>query len=108
MRPRPSGASTGPTEGQKERIKMKIPNYYIDDLNDIMKSVDTLDAGGIFQAYQRLTFIKDMFEIWGVSLEDAIFDRLLQVKAHTECLLIKKLAEYEVLKMRVECYEGKS
>lgn len=87
---------------------MKVPDYYIEDLNDIIKSVDTLDAGGVFQAYQRLIFIKDMFEFWKVSPGDAIYDRLLNVKAHTECLLIRKLAEYEVLKMRVECYEGKS
>ena len=74
---------------------MKIPDYCIDDLNKIIKSVDTLDAGDLFLAYQRLAFIQDRFEFFEVSLKDPNYERLLAVKAHVEILLVKKLAEYE-------------
>lgn len=87
---------------------MIIPDYYIEDLNDIKKSVDTLDAPELFLAYKRLAFIQDRFEFFEVSFKEPNYERLLAVKAHAEILLIKKLAEYEVLKMRVECYESKS
>ena len=87
---------------------MEIPDYYIEDLKNIIKSIDTLDAGDLFLAYKRLIFIEERFECFEVSIKDPNYERLLKVKAHAEILLIKKLAEHEVLKKRVECYETKA
>ena len=87
---------------------MKIPHFYIDEINEIIKCIDTLDAGDLFLAYRRLLFIEQMFEGYEVPLKDENYDRLISVRIHAECLLIRKLAEYEVLKMRVECYETKA
>lgn len=87
---------------------MKIPDHYIEDLNDIIKRMDTLDAGDLFLAYKQLLIIADMFELLGVSGHDPNYERLYRAKWHVDSLLIKRLAEYEVLKMRVEYYESKS
>ena len=91
---------------------MKIPDSYSEYLNDIIKSVDksvdALNAGDLFLAYKRVLFVEDRFVSYGVSVKTPIYGRLLKVKAHVELLLIKKLSEYEVLKMRVESYASKS
>lgn len=87
---------------------MKIPDYYIEKLDNIIERMDTLDAGDLFLAYKNILFIEQMFEIHEVSLKDPNYERLFKAKTHVDMLLIRKLAEYEVLKMRVECYESKS
>ncbi len=83
---------------------MKIPDYYIDDLNDIIEIVDKLNARDLFRAYKQILFIKDGFDRFGVSLEDANYKRLLKVENHVDLLLIKKLAELDTLQKVVDNY----
>ena len=87
---------------------MKIPNYYIEKLDNIIERIDTLNAGDLFLAYKSLSYIEQMFEIFNVPVKDPKYERLFRAKMHVDTLLIGKLAEYEVLKMRVECYETKA
>lgn len=76
---------------------MKLPDYYIEDLNDIIKSVDKLNAGDLFRAYKRLKFLEDQFDCFKVSIKDPNYERLLKAEGHVDVLLIKKLAKLDTL-----------
>ena len=100
MRPRPSGASTGPREAQKGRIKMKIPEHYIEELNEIIENEERYNNSELFYAYKNLYELKDAFRFYGQSPESDEYGRLLGALVRIELNIALKLFKVDELERR--------
>lgn len=88
---------------------MKIPDFYIEELNDIFENLENYSAPELYRAYKELGYIRMSFGVYGVLEEDDLFTRLVEARQRIDRKLEKALIDYEGLKIEREVRnEGKS
>lgn len=88
---------------------MNVPDFYIEELNDILKNLENYSAPELYRAYKELGYIKLNFEWYGLSDEDNRFMRLFEARQRIDRKLEQALIDYEGLKIEKEVRdEGKS
>lgn len=79
---------------------MKIPDCYIEKLNEIIENEERYDGHELFYAYKDLWEIKDVFRIYKVLPDDDEYGRLLGALVRIELNIALKLFKVDELEKR--------